>query len=81
MSSTKFIKIAKEIATRDKQVFDALLEFKKTKKIRTKTRLNFTVDKSLAEKFRKFCREHGYNMSAKIEKALEDMLKIEKLDN
>ena len=67
MSSDNFRKIAKRIVKEDKAIFDALLEFEQTKKIRTKTRLNFTIDKALATKFRKFCRERGYNMSAKIE--------------
>ena len=52
MQSNKFIKKAKEIAKRDSAVFDTLMEFEKTKKTRTKTRLNFTVDKGLAERFR-----------------------------
>ncbi len=47
-SNTKFIEKAREIAKRDKAVFDTLLEFEKTKKIRTKTKLNFTIDKITA---------------------------------
>ena len=67
----KIRKIAKRIAKEDKALFDTLLEFEKTKKIHTKTRLNFTIDKSIAEKFKKYCRNNGYNMSAKIEMAME----------
>lgn len=74
MPSNKFLKIAKEIAKRDKTVFDTLIEFEKTKKIRTKTRLNFTIDKSTASKFKKFCRDNGYNMSAKIEQAIKKII-------
>ena len=74
MPSSKFLKIAGKIAKRDKQVFDMLMEFEKTKKIRTKTRLNFTIDKTLAMKFKKFCREKGYNMSAKMEQAIEKLI-------
>ena len=73
MSSNKIKKIAKRIVKEDKAIFDILLEFEQTKKIRTKTRLNFTIDKSIADKFRKFCRNHGYNMSAKIEMAMKEM--------
>jgi hypothetical protein len=75
MQSNKFLRIAKKIARRDKEIFDALLEFEKTKKIRTKTRLNFTIDKAVASRFKKFCRDKGYNMSAKIEKAMEEIAK------
>lgn len=73
MDSNKFLKIAKKVAQENPQLFETLMEFEKTKKIRTKTRLNFTIDKGLAERFRKFCREKRYNMSAKIEEAIEKM--------
>ncbi len=74
MQSNKFLGIAKEIAKKDKAMFDTLIEFEKTKKIRTKTRLNFTIDKSIASQFKKLCRDKGYNMSAKIEQAMKDII-------
>lgn len=77
MQSNKFLKIAKDIAGKDKALFDTLIEFEKTKKIRTKTRLNFTIDKSIASRFKKFCRDKGFNMSAKIEQAIREMIKKE----
>ena len=75
MSSSKFIQTAKKIAKRDKPFFDALIEFEKTKKMQTKTRLNFTIDKTAAEKFKKYCRDNGYNMSAKIEQFMKEKAK------
>jgi hypothetical protein len=75
MQSNKFIKIAEKIAERDKAVFDTLIEFEKTKRIRTKERLNFTIDKNLASQFKKMCREKSYNMSSKIEQAMKEILK------
>lgn len=74
-SNKSILDLAKEIVVKDKAMFDTLLEFEKTKKIKTKERLNFTIDKSLAAQFKKFCRAHSYNMSAKIEKAIEEMVK------
>jgi len=74
MASTRFLKIAKKIVKRDKEVFDYLIEFEKTKKINTKTRLNFTIDKSIAFRFKKYCRNKGYNMSAKIEQAINKII-------
>jgi hypothetical protein len=74
MQSNKFLKIAEKIAKRDKALFDALIEFEKTKRIRTKERLNFTIDRSVAERFKKFCRDKGYNMSAKIEQAMKEII-------
>ncbi|MBN1502762.1 hypothetical protein JW930_04400 [Candidatus Woesearchaeota archaeon] len=65
---------AHRIAKEHKELFDTLLEFEKTHEIRTKTRLNFTIDKSTASKFRKLCKNKGYNMSAKIEQAMEQII-------
>ncbi|MFH1637761.1 MAG: hypothetical protein ABIB71_05035 [Candidatus Woesearchaeota archaeon] len=42
--------IARNIARKDKKMFDTLLEFEKTKKIRTKEKLNFTIDKGVASR-------------------------------
>ncbi len=74
MPSDKFLKIAKNIVAKDKALFDALIEFEKTRKIRTKNRLNFTIDKSLASQFKSFCKAKGYNMSAKVEQAIREIL-------
>lgn len=75
MSSNKFQKLARKIAIRDRELFNTLIEFEKTKRIRSKIKLNFTIDKSIASRFKKFCKEKGYNMSAKIEKAIEEIIK------
>lgn len=75
MDSEEFLKLAKEVLKRDSTVFDQLVEYEETKKIRTKTRLNFTIDRNVAMKFRKYCREKGYNMSARIEQAMREMIK------
>lgn len=74
MASSKFLRIARDVAERDKPMFDILMDFEDTKQIRTKTRVNFTIDKTLASRFRKFCREKGYTMSSKIESAIKEML-------
>lgn len=75
MPSNKFLQLARKIAKKDKELFDTLIEFEQTKKLRTKTRLNFTIDRSLASQFRKFCRKKGYNMSSKIEQAIQEMMR------
>ncbi|MBD3164600.1 hypothetical protein GF323_05330 [Candidatus Woesearchaeota archaeon] len=74
MSSSRFMRIADRVAKQDKDMLDALVEFEKTGRIRTKERLNFTLDKGVASKFRKFCRNHGFNMSAKVEEAIKKMV-------
>ena len=74
MQSNKLIKIAKKVKMKNKELFDTLIEFEKTKKIRNKTRLNFTIDRTVASKFKKFCREKGYNMSAIVDKLIREKL-------
>ena len=74
MQSGNFLHIAKKIAKKDAVLFETLMEFEKTKKIRTKTTLNFTIDKTVASNFKKFCRNHGYNMSAKVEQAMSKLI-------
>ena len=74
MPSNKFLERAHIIARKNRALFDTLIEFEKTKKVRTKARLNFTIDKSLAAQFKKFCRNKGYNMSAKIEHAMKELM-------
>ena len=74
MSSSKFLEIADRIAKEDKELFNSLIEFEKTGKIRTKTRMNFTINRVLAEKFKKFYRNNGYNMSAKIEQSIRELI-------
>ncbi|MFH1682318.1 MAG: hypothetical protein ABIA37_00830 [Candidatus Woesearchaeota archaeon] len=78
MSSDKFLKIVDKLAVKNKESYDTLLEFEKTGKIRTKTKLTFTIDKAVASQFKKFCKEHGYNMSAKVEQAMNKVLKEKK---
>lgn len=74
MSSDKFMKIAKDIAKKNKETFDALIQYEKTGKIRSKTRMNFTIDKSIAQNFKQYCEENGFNMSSKVEKAMNEMI-------
>jgi post-segregation antitoxin (ccd killing protein) len=76
-SQNKFKELARDIARKDKATFETLMEFERTKKIRTKTRLNFTIDRSLAARFKRLCTEKNYNMSAKIETAIKEMLSKE----
>ena len=74
MSSNKILQIARKTVKNNPELFNALLEFEKTKKIRTKTRLNFTIDKNIAQKFKKFCRNSSYNMSAKVENSIRKLM-------
>lgn len=75
MSSNKFLQLARRNVQEYKALFDTLIEFEQTKRIRTKTRLNFTIDKTIASQFKKYCRNKGYNMSAKVEEAMLGIMK------
>ncbi len=75
MPSGSFAQTAHDIVIRDRPVFNMLMDYEKTKRIRTKERVNFTVDKSTFDKFRRLCKEKGYNMSAQIERAMNEFVR------
>ena len=72
--SRKLLKIAKKIVKHRRDY--RRRQAKKSNS--TKTRLNFTIDKAIAAQFKNFCKEEGYNMSAKIEKAIKDIITKDK---
>lgn len=75
MQQSKFVKRAEEILEKHPGMFDALLEFEKTGKIKTKSRANFTIDRTLLRRFRRYCKENHINMSAMIEDFIRKKLK------
>ena len=79
MSSNKVLSKIDRIIKENPRAFEALLEFEKTGKL-SKTvyrdRINLTIDSSLLKKFRKYCQEHGYNMSRLIEKHIKEELEL-----
>lgn len=64
---SKFLKNALRLIEEKPAGFKALEEFEKTGKTITKTRLNFTIDRELARKFRDYCKKHRLNMSELVE--------------
>jgi len=44
-------------------------------KINYKERANFTIDSEVLRDFRNYCKEHGLNMSALIEKFMKQKIK------
>ena len=78
MKQKKFDEIVKKVLKENKDLFETIMQTKETKKTTTKTRLNFTIDSIIAIKFKKFCKEKGYNMSAKIEQAMENLINEKK---
>jgi hypothetical protein len=76
-SSRKFLQLAKIIAKRDRQVFEELMDYEKSGKVRTKERMNFTIDKNVAGQFKRRCRRKGLNMSATIENKMREIIEQE----
>lgn len=68
---SRFLKKAMKIIDENPSIFKALEEFEKTGKIITKKRLNFTIDRETANKFRDYCKKNKLNMS----KIIEDLIK------
>ncbi len=64
-----------KIVNKHSSLFKALEEFEKTGKTIVKTRMNFTIDREVAKKFRDYCKEKNYNMSLKIEDYMKNILK------
>lgn len=75
MSSSKFTKVVEKIIKEYPEMFSALEEYDKTKRLRKisyKERANFTLDANLLRKFRIYCKEKGLNMSKVIEKHIRE---------
>jgi len=62
----------KRIIRENEVVFKTLEDFEKTGKVITKTRMNFTLDKEIAKKFREYCKKKGKNMSQEIENFIKE---------
>jgi hypothetical protein len=67
-----------EIARKHSTALKALEEFEKTGRIVLKTRMNFTIDREIAKKFKEACRKHRYNMSQKVQEAMEQIVERDK---
>lgn len=79
LSDKEFVLLANKIIKEKPEVFEALLEFERTKKIPKftyKRRYNFTLDPELFKKFKNYCEKKGIKMSTRIEQHLmEDINK------
>ena len=65
-----FLEKAKEVIDKNQDVIAVFEELDRTgrfKKRKYKTRVSFTLDEDLFNKFRNYCKENGINMSGKIE--------------
>lgn len=61
------------------QVFEALAEYDRTRKLPKtvyRERINFTIDANVLKKFRRYAKEKGLDMSRVIEKHIKEELGI-----
>lgn len=80
MPSSKLVHYAKQAVIDHPELFEALLEYERTGKLRKpnpKERANFTIDAKLLKSYRSYCKQQGYKMSTRLEKFIENELKGE----
>ena len=72
-----FLERAKEVIAKNQDMIAALEELDRTgklKKLSYKTKVSFTIDEELFNKFRNYCKKNGINMSGKIESYIREEL-------
>lgn len=73
MPSSKFLKTAKRLVKENSEMFSALEEYDRTRKLPKlsyKVRANFTLDADIFRKFRNYCQKEGLIMSKIVEKKM-----------
>jgi len=73
-----FLEKAKEVIAKNQDILNALEELDRTGKLRKinyKTKVSFTIDEELFNKFRNYCKQNGINMSGRIEYYMRQELK------
>lgn len=73
----KFIETAKRIIKRHPEVFEALMEFERVKKLpklSRKKRVNFTIDADLMRRFQAYSIKHHTVMSKLVEKKIAEIV-------
>ncbi|MBI4141709.1 hypothetical protein HY484_02175 [Candidatus Woesearchaeota archaeon] len=79
MSSSKFVETARRIIRERPEVFEALMEFERTKRLPKtsyRERINLTIDSFLLRKFKRYCQGRNLNMSRLIEKHMKEELNL-----
>ncbi|MDP4012437.1 MAG: hypothetical protein Q8R00_02420 [Candidatus Nanoarchaeia archaeon] len=75
LSDEEMLKTTERLLREQPEIFDALLEFERTKKVPKftyKKRFNFTLDPLLINKFKVFCEKKGIKMSTRIEQYIRE---------
>lgn len=80
LTDKRLIETTERLLKEQPEIFDALLEFERTKKVPKftyKRRFNFTLDPMLMNKFRTYCEKKGIKMSTRIEQHIREDIKKE----
>lgn len=75
LSDEGLIKNTERLLKEQPEIFEALLEFERTKKVPKftyKKRVNFTLNPELFRKFRDSCEKKGIKMSTRIEQLMRE---------
>lgn len=75
MQESKFLQAYKRVRQEHPQMFDALEEYDRTRRLRKisyKERANFTIDARILRTFRNYCKTHGHNMSRVLENFMKE---------
>ena len=77
LSDKGLIKTTERLLREQPEIFEALLEFERTKRVPKftyKRRFNFTLDPTLMKNFKAYCEKKGIKMSTRIEQHIREEL-------
>lgn len=77
LSDKGLIENTKRLLKEQPEIFDALLEFERTRRVPKftyKKRVNFTLDPILFNKFKNYCEKEGIKMSTKLEQYIREKM-------
>lgn len=81
MPPSKLLRAALKAIKEHPQVFEALEEYDRTRKLPKTTyreRINVTIDPNVLRKFKQYAQENGLNMSRLIEKHIKEELGLKR---
>jgi len=74
---SRFLQRTRRIIRENPEIFEALLEFERTKKLPKtsyRQRINLTIDSRLLKAFKRYCEERHLNMSRLVEGHIQEEL-------
>lgn len=82
MPSSNFLKTARRLIHENPEVFEALMEFERTKRLPRvilRERVNVTIDSLLLRRVKRYCKERDIPLSRLVEKHLKEELRQQRL--